>query len=515
MDDYMFREHVKKTRCVFEETSYVEIFTYSNPALNTVEEHTLKPDEFSNFLNQRGVFSPRDPPSDEDGTKPHLTASFRMVLQQNARNADTFTPNYISLRQSAYVEMVEKLHLPYRGIESTSVVGPFFWCALDQDEERPRIQILFRKSDVRKKGLTRGWELMLSHDIKANATTAFCKGTESSDIVECVRHLKACALQIGHPMLFPTIIFSHDMSAKTDIKQRDAREWLRKLEHAVSMRQEIDEKDSYVDKTGLVDFDLINRHLVECHSQVLWKRPRAYMQILEGFAEAMQLFKGTVAAVDGSYDTEIQRWDRPMRQLHESMLSRHEFYKRKLQGIDSYAFTTLQRLEIQRAALYNIIAQRESKLNFQMAGEQRKLAHASKRDSGAQKTIALLGALFLPGAFLASVFSTSFFNFQNGLADDGGNPGLPIVAKEFWIYWVFTLPLTMVVVGCWIFWERRKEKRYREEDAKLEEGVETMEMEIQSQMRKRTMSKVATWDTKMVTNGAIARGEKMERSEVG
>lgn len=51
--------------------------------------------------------------------------------------------------------------------------------------------------------------------------------------------------------------------------------------------------------------------------------------------------------------------------------------------------------------LYNIIAQRESKLNFQMAGEQRKLAHASKRDSGAQKTIALLGAVFLPGAYLA------------------------------------------------------------------------------------------------------------------
>jgi hypothetical protein len=56
---------------------------------------------------------------------------------------------------------------------------------------------------------------------------------------------------------------------------------------------------------------------------------------------------------------------------------------------------------IPTAKLYNIIAQRESKLNFQMAGEQRKLAHASKRDSGAQKTIALLGALFLPGAYLA------------------------------------------------------------------------------------------------------------------
>jgi hypothetical protein len=51
--------------------------------------------------------------------------------------------------------------------------------------------------------------------------------------------------------------------------------------------------------------------------------------------------------------------------------------------------------------LYNIIAQKESKLNFQMAEEQRILAHASKRDSSRMKTISLLGVLFLPGAYLA------------------------------------------------------------------------------------------------------------------
>ncbi len=424
-----------------------------------------------------------------------------VVLQTNAGKAHTFSPHFISLPKPAYVEMIEVFGLPYRGIESTSAVGPLFWCTVEQDDERPIIQILFRKSDVRKKGKTRGWELMLSHDIKSNVTTAFCKGTESSDIVESVKHLKACALEIGHPMLLPTIILSHDMSDKTDIKQRDAREWLRKLENAVSMRQEIEATDSYQDDQGLVDFDLINKHLVECHSQVLWKRPKAYMQILDGFREAMGLYQKAVVALDvgrGGFNSAPKgtRWDKRLQKQHSSMSSRHDFYKRKLQGIDSYAYTTLQRLEIQRAALYNTIAQRESKLNFKMAGEQRKLAHASKRDSGAQKTIALLGALFLPGAFLASIFSTSFFNFQNGLADEGGNPELPIVAPEFWIYWVFTLPLTVVVVAGWIFWEKRKEARYRTEDARLEEGVENLEMDIQKAMRQRTMSKVQTWDTK-------------------
>lgn len=427
-----------------------------------------------------------------------------MVLQARASEAETFSPHYISLTASAYKEMVEAMHLPYRGIESTSAVGPFFWCALDQDEENPRIQILFRKSDVRKRGKTRGWELMLCHDIKANATTAFCKGTPSSDILDSVRHLKACVQQVGHPMLLPTIIFSHDMSEKTDIKQREAREWIRKLEHAVSMRTEIEEKDSYLDKEGLVDFDLINRHLVECHSQVLWKRPKAYMQILDGFRRGMDLFKETALKVDNMVDADElnPRWNRSMRQLHGSMNSRHDFYRSKLQGIESYAYTTLQRLEIQRAALYNVIQQRESKLNFQMARDQRKLAHASKRDSGAQKTIALLGALFLPGAFLASIFSTSFFNFQNGLADDGGNPKLPIVAKEFWVFWAFTLPITIIVVAGWFYWEKRKESRYKVEDTELAQNVETMEMDIQKQMRQRIMSKVGTWDTKQINGFA-------------
>lgn len=270
----------------------------------------------------------------------------RLILQQNAKHPETFTPGVISLKPAVYVDMVETLFLPYRGIESSSAVGPLFWAAFDQNEDNPHLQMLYRKSDVRKKGMTRGWELSLSHEMKTGLTTGFCKGTPSSDIEACIIHLKACAVQIGHPLLLPTIIFSHDMSAKTDIKQREARDWLRRLEHAVSMRTEIEDKESYVDKDGLVDFDLINRHLVECHSQVLWKRPTAYIQIADGFGEAFKLFE---EGFDGSATPD--RWRKELRMLNKSMQSRMQFYKKKLQGIDSYAHTTLQRLEIQRSAV--------------------------------------------------------------------------------------------------------------------------------------------------------------------
>lgn len=39
--------------------------------------------------------------------------------------------------------MVVTLNLPFRGIESNTCVGPFFWSAWDQDEENPHLRMLY------------------------------------------------------------------------------------------------------------------------------------------------------------------------------------------------------------------------------------------------------------------------------------------------------------------------------------------------------------------------------------
>lgn len=122
-----------------------------------------------------------------------------------------------------------------------------------------------------------------------------------------------------------------------------------------------------------------------------------------------------------------------------------------------------------------------------MAGEQRKLAHSSKRDSSAMKTISLLGAIFFPGVYLASVFSMTFFNFQGEASS---------VSSSFWIYWAVTIPLTVLCVFMWYMWERNTEKKYTREDEDLEKGSDNMEREIMAQIqRRRTMGKIRTWDT--------------------
>ena len=70
------------------------------------------------------------------------------------------------------------------------------------------------------------------------------------------------------------------------------------------------------------------------------------------------------------------------------------------------------------------------------------------------------------------------------------------MSESFWIYWAVTIPVTVIIVGIWHVWEKKREARYNKEDLDLEKGSEDMEKIIMATMRKRTMSKVSTWDTK-------------------
>ena len=125
-----------------------------------------------------------------------------------------------------------------------------------------------------------------------------------------------------------------------------------------------------------------------------------------------------------------------------------------------------------------------------MAGQQRRLAHSSKRDSASMKTLSLLGTVFLPATFLASLFGMNFFDVQS---DSGSTEFL--VSRLLWVYFAVTLPVTLGVVLFWRYWDRKREAKYELEDIDLEEGIETMEAQIMTNMRKRTMSKKRTWDT--------------------
>lgn len=193
--------------------------------------------------------------------------------------------------------------------------------------------------------------MMLSYSFKSGITTGFMKGTPSSDIIQALKHLRECYGQVGHPMLLPTIILSHDLSPANDQKQRDARDWLRRLENAVSLRDEVEPEEQYF-QDGILSIDGLNRDLVECHSHVMWKRPQAYFALVREMELSMERFKvlWNDWKKDFLTDEEIAH-RKTIDQLHRSMMARMEFYRVKLKGLENYIYTTLERLKVQREAV--------------------------------------------------------------------------------------------------------------------------------------------------------------------
>lgn len=199
--------------------------------------------------------------------------------------------------------------------------------------------------------------MMLSHSFRTRITTGYLKGTPSSDIVRALDHLKACVSsgEIAHALLLPTIILSYDLSPDNDKKQREARDYLRRLENAVSLRNEVEETEQYF-QDGLLEIDGLSRDLVECHGQVMWKSPKAFLALIREMEKGMQMFWSKRGMFKREYGDEsmkeaVERQDQVVEQLHKSMLSRMDFYKAKLHGLDSYIHTTLERLKVQREAV--------------------------------------------------------------------------------------------------------------------------------------------------------------------
>ncbi|OAG39422.1 hypothetical protein AYO21_06438 [Fonsecaea monophora] len=137
--------------------------------------------------------------------------------------------------------------------------------------------------------------------------------------------------------------------------------------------------------------------------------------------------------------------------------------------------TTKERVEAQLSVLYSAASQRENAiaLNYsRMAQEQNeislrdvqmntRIATSTKQDSIAMTTFTFIAALFLPGTYVASLFSMSMFDWLP--SDGAGGGSSPRLSGRFYIYWCITVPLTLFVMAGWYFWYRRADQVWKRE----------------------------------------------------
>ncbi|KAI0414723.1 hypothetical protein F5X98DRAFT_348416 [Xylaria grammica] len=138
------------------------------------------------------------------------------------------------------------------------------------------------------------------------------------------------------------------------------------------------------------------------------------------------------------------------------------YLRQRVKSLSAYLSYLERRAERQVAATFHLVNQANASTNLAVAHDTKILAVASKRDSSSMKILAAVTTTFLPGAFVATLFSMDMFNWFAG-AD------MPVVSGRFWIYWVITIPLTLVTVGIWLAWEfwvvRRQRRLWKTGDS--------------------------------------------------
>jgi hypothetical protein len=101
----------------------------------------------------------------------------------------------------------------------------------------------------------------------------------------------------------------------------------------------------------------------------------------------------------------------------------------------------------QMTVLFNLITSQDARTGIEIARDSRTLAVASKLDSSSMKTLAAVSVLFLPGTFVSSFFSMPLFDYQNNTM---------VVSNKIWMYWIVTIPLTIITILIWYLWIRHK-----------------------------------------------------------
>ena len=186
------------------------------------------------------------------------------------------------------------------------------------------------------------WTLSLHHDMKSRETSGFYKATANSDCQSVLKKLKSCSSQVGNPFLLPMLIFQEELGRIRD-RQRDIRRQVRRIEDALGLRlgRQAD-TNPYTFNDGTVDFEFLNRELVECSAQLQKRTPMVYLEALKNLEEAMEVYGAALPPTIDAAETI---------KCHVALMSRLRFQQRRIRVIDTYHSVTSARLTAQSNAV--------------------------------------------------------------------------------------------------------------------------------------------------------------------
>jgi hypothetical protein len=181
--------------------------------------------------------------------------------------------------------------------------------------------------------------MLLSYSFDTGMTSGYVKAMEDMGYRAVLDDLVLCANPVSHPFLLPILTLCNELSAeKNDKKQRDQRKKLRELDDALIRRYSMQAAPHYRPDMD-PELDNISQKIAVCQTEVLQRRPQAWQNVIDNVKRAAIYYWDHTSEEKKSIDLKL---------LHESLMNRLDFLTVKLQGIESYAFVTLERLSLLR-----------------------------------------------------------------------------------------------------------------------------------------------------------------------
>ncbi|PTB43729.1 uncharacterized protein TrAFT101_002281 [Trichoderma asperellum] len=195
-----------------------------------------------------------------------------------------------------------------------------------------------------------------------------------------------------------------------------------------------------LDKT-IDDSKVNNQSLRELHA--LAREWHILARNLSDYSALLKFFKTSSSRYYALTDSHASKWALDIMSLNGTL----EYLDSSCQSltylISDYSGRTKTRIDL----LYHLASQSESQ-------SARELAELARQDSAAMLTIAAVTLLFLPGTFIASILSTTIFNFADGEMQ---------VYRKWWIFPVTVVPFTILVFVAWFAWlaQKRGKRDYK------------------------------------------------------
>ncbi|KAK3345004.1 hypothetical protein B0H65DRAFT_508797 [Neurospora tetraspora] len=343
------------------------------------------------------------------------------------------------------------LKLPWLLMDVERTMGPFFQLEFTQDNNEHLMRVVFRHQFLRSvmqsdesDSMGQSAELALTYTFDRNETTALFRISMGTTdfmpmyIANCIDQFGNFASKVPHPFALPYVMIRHLIS-------------------------KLNEENSFA-MSIIEDQELV----LACNS------------------------RGVSAATAGNYlyaDTDTSVWNfrrmgrdwADIRRKVVSMLGSAETIGKLVRGfkveaarldsVESFARELQQRMQILESLIHLMtaeVSQRNGQLNMATAKWQINLTQASIRDAQTMKGLSFMGALFLPGTFLSTIFSMPFFEFN---------------IEKLCIYFAAAIPLTALVIAAWVVWEQIQQRRMTDEQHGMEREIQKLENDAEGASR--------------------------------